>query len=66
MHEDSDYFSTLDHSKYIGEWVVIVNQQLISHDKDLKKAFKGVREKYPSCVPFVMRIPKPGEWILHP
>ena len=43
--------------KYIGEWVAICNQKIISHGKDVKKVFEEAKEKCPKDKPLLTRVP---------
>jgi hypothetical protein len=46
----------IDLSKFVGQWVVICNDKLIAHDKDLTK-IKGEINKC-KATPIVTKIPK--------
>ena len=43
--------------KYIGEWIAICNQTIVSHGKDVKKVFREAKEKYPKEKPLLTRVP---------
>ena len=46
----------IDLSKYVGEWVVICEEKVVAHDKDLTKIDKEISE----CkrAPIITKIPK--------
>lgn len=49
---------------YIGEWVAICEQKIVSHGKDFKKVFKEARKKCPKEKPLITRIPDKETMIL--
>lgn len=48
--------SKIDFSKYGGQWIVLCENKLIAHDKDLNKIKKEIKEC--SRVPTIAKIPK--------
>jgi len=42
---------------YIGEWVAICNQKIISHGKNVKKVFEESKKKCPKERPLMVRVP---------
>ena len=46
-----------DLDSYIGEWVAICDQKIVSHGKDVKKVFEEAKKKHPKERPFLTRIP---------
>jgi len=46
----------IDYSGYIGEWVVICENKIIAHDKNLSK----IKEEIKNCrtTPMIAKIPK--------
>lgn len=51
----------IDFSRYAGQWVVICENKLIAHDKNLSKMDKAIKE----CkrTPTIAKIPKKGTLI---
>ncbi len=45
-----------DLSKYVGQWVVIQQDKVIAHDKDLTKLSEEIKKCTPA--PVVAKIPK--------
>ena len=43
--------------QFIGEWIAICNQKIVSHGKDAKKVFKEAKEKCPKERPLLTRVP---------
>jgi len=48
--------SRIDFSKYVGQWVVICENKIVAHDKNLNNVEKEIKK----CkkVPVVAKIPK--------
>ncbi len=46
----------VDFTKYLGQWVVICEEKVVAHDKDLRKVTNEIK----ACkrVPVVAKIPK--------
>jgi len=46
----------MDFSKYVGQWVVICNDQVVAHDKNLNNIEKDIK----NCkrTPTIAKIPK--------
>ena len=57
MNLNYAFFMKTDISRYIGEWVAICNQEIVSHGKDVKKVFNEAKEKCPKEKPLLTRIP---------
>ncbi|GCC11300.1 hypothetical protein IPdc08_01351 [archaeon] len=47
-----------DLSDYTGEWVAVVNREIVSHKKDIKEVYKEAKEKYPGKRPLLARVPE--------
>ena len=52
------FFMKTDISRYIGEWVAICNQEIVSHGKDVKKVFNEAKDKYPHEKLLLVRVPE--------
>lgn len=57
MTKNFQAFLELDRTKYIDEYVVIIDKKLVAAGKDIVSLLKGVRKRYPRKVPFVAKIP---------
>lgn len=51
------FFMKTNVDKFIGQWIAICNQEIISHGKDAKKVFKEAKEKCPKERPLLTRVP---------
>ncbi|MFH1778314.1 MAG: DUF5678 domain-containing protein [Candidatus Omnitrophota bacterium] len=57
MSENFQAFLKLDTSKFVNQYVVIVNKKLFATGQDIERMLKKAREKYPGKIPFVAKIP---------
>ena len=57
MNTNYQFFMKENMDKFIGEWVAVCNQKIVSHGKNVKKVFKEAKEKCPKERPFLTRIP---------
>ncbi len=57
MDKNYTFFMKTNVEKYIGEWIAICNQTIVSHGKDVKKVFREAKEKYPKEKPLLTRVP---------
>jgi len=57
MDKDYEFFMRENVAEYIGQWIAICNQKIVSHGKDIKKVFKETKEKYPNEIPLLTWIP---------
>ena len=64
MDKNYDYFMKANVEEYIGEWIVICNQRIVSHGKDVKKVFEKAKLLCPKERPFLARIPEKDTMIL--
>lgn len=52
-----NFYMKTDFSKYLGEWIAIANDEVVSHGKDLKKIYATVKKKHPQARVLVAKIP---------
>ena len=57
MHKNYQFFMKSEVDRYIGEWIAISNQKIVSHGKDVKKVFKDAKQKCPNQRPLLTRVP---------
>lgn len=57
MEKDYNFFMKTDVNNYIGQWIAIHNQKIVSHGKDLKKVFTEAKKKYPNSRPLITKVP---------
>jgi len=64
--EDNDlkWFAGADLSKHEGEYVIILNQRIVVHGKNLKKMLNEFRKKHPNKIPKVAKIPEENLLVL--
>ena len=43
---------------HLGEWIAVVDDEIISSGDDAKKVYQDAKEKYTDKIPFIMKIPK--------
>jgi hypothetical protein len=53
-----NFFMKTNVDQYIGQWIAIFNETLVSHGKDAKKVFFEAKEKYPKERPLLTRVPE--------
>ncbi len=58
MADPYAYYIEADLSAYTGEWVAIVNDKVVSHSRDIKKAYREAKEKYPDKRPLLAKVPE--------
>ncbi len=46
LDKSYDFFIDTNLNSYKGEWIAIVDSQIVSHGKDLKKVVQEAREKH--------------------
>ncbi len=57
MDKNYNFFMKADVSMYVGEWIAVCNQKIVSHGKDVKRVFREAKEKCPRQRPLLTRIP---------
>jgi len=53
----NDFYATANFSKYAGEWIAILDNKVVSHNKNLKTLLKKTKEISPNVTPFITKIP---------
>lgn len=57
MDKNYQFFLKADLNHYIGEWVAICHQKIVSHGKNVKVVFQEAKEKCPKERPMLTRVP---------
>ncbi len=57
MDRNYQFFMKANVDDYIGEWVAICEERIISHGKDAKKVFEEARKACPKERPLLTRVP---------
>lgn len=47
----------LNVDKFIGEWIAICDEKIVSHGKCFKDVFKEAKERYPKTKPMITKVP---------
>lgn len=57
MDKNYQFFMKTNVDNYIGQWIAICNQKIISHGTNAKKVFQEAKEKCPSVRPLLTKVP---------
>ncbi len=57
MDKNYEFYMKKNVDNYIGEWIAICKEKIVSHGKDVKKVFHEAKEKCPKEKPLLTRIP---------
>lgn len=52
------FFMKTNVDQYIGQWIAICHEKMISHGKDVKKVFQEAKQKCPKEKPLLIRVPE--------
>ena len=58
MNKNYDFFMESDLSKFVGEWVAISNQRIVSSGKSAKQVFKQAKKKHPNARILLTKVPE--------
>ena len=53
-----NYFMKANVDRYIGQWIAICHETIVSHGKDVKKVYMEAKQKYPKERPLITRVPE--------
>lgn len=42
--------------KYLGKWIAVLGTTVVESDTDLQKVWDSFHKKYPSKIPFIMKV----------
>lgn len=51
-------FLKLDTSKYLDQYIVMIDKKVVTNGKDIVSMLKSVQKKYPHKTPFIAKIPE--------
>ena len=57
MNTNYQFFMKENMDKFIGEWVAICDNKIISHGENVKEVFSEAKKKCPNKRPLLTRIP---------
>jgi hypothetical protein len=55
--DDYAFYIKADLGAYIGQWVAVCNQKIVSHGKDVKKVLAEAKTACPGKKPLIARVP---------
>jgi len=64
MSENFQAFLKLDTSKYLNQYIVMIDKKVVANGKDIVSMLASVREKYPHKTPFIAKIPEKSVLVL--
>jgi len=56
--DNYQFFMKTNIDQYIGQWIAICQQKIVSHGTDVKKVFKEAKQKCPRDKPLLTRVPE--------
>lgn len=62
--ESYNFFMKADLKPYIGEWIAIVGNSIVSHGKSAKEVFEAVKKMNPKSRPLLAKVPGKQAMIL--
>jgi len=57
MDKNYQFFMKANVEPYVGQWIAVCDQRIVSHGKDVKRVFKEAKEKYPGRRVLITRVP---------
>ena len=57
METNYEFFMKTDVSEYIGEWIAIIDSNIVAHGKNLKEVLNQAKQIYPGKRPLIAKIP---------
>jgi len=64
MSENFQTFLKLDTSKYLNQYIVMIDKKVVANGKDIVSMLKTVRKKHPHRIPFIAKIPDKSVLVL--
>jgi len=58
MGSSFSYFLESDLSRYAGEWIALLGDDVVAHGKDAKAVYDDFKSKHPDRTPFLTAVPK--------
>ncbi|MCX6749417.1 MAG: DUF5678 domain-containing protein [Candidatus Pacearchaeota archaeon] len=57
LEQNYEVYLQTNLDSYLGEWVAICENRVVSHGKNVKKVFEEARLKYPNKKPLLTKVP---------
>lgn len=64
MSANFQAFLKLGISKYLNQYIVMIDKKVVASGKDIVSMLKAVRKKYPHKTPFIAKIPEKSVLVL--
>ena len=64
MSDNFQTFLKLDTSKYLNQYIVMIDKKVVANGKDIVSMLASVRKKYPHKTPFIAKIPEKSVLVL--
>lgn len=64
MKREYEFFMRSDLSNYVGNWVAIVDDEVVASGKNVKEIYEKVKREHPEKKPLLTRIPDKETMIL--
>jgi hypothetical protein len=45
-------------SKYAGEWIAVIDNKIVAHNKSFKEVYEFIKANYPKEKPLIGRLPE--------
>ena len=63
MSKNSEFYMNADLSPYIGNWIAICNNSIVSEGDDAKRVFSDAQSKYPGKEILLTKVPDGSKMI---
>lgn len=57
MNQNYQFYMKSNVDDYIGEWIAVCQEKIVSHGKDAKKVFEEAKKLFPKERPLLTRVP---------
>ncbi|MHB1907978.1 MAG: DUF5678 domain-containing protein [Nitrososphaerales archaeon] len=64
MSAELKYYSHHDFSQYAGEWIALLDRELLAHGANLKEVYAEAYSKAKGKTPMFLKVPKTVEEII--
>lgn len=64
MSKNFQAYLELDTSKYLNQYIIMIDKKVVANGKDIVSMLKTVRKKYPRRTPFIAKIPEKSVLVL--
>ncbi|ODS35180.1 MAG: hypothetical protein A7315_14885 [Candidatus Altiarchaeales archaeon WOR_SM1_79] len=58
MTKNFNAFTALEKSRYKGEYIIMIDGEVVEDGKDIENMLRRTRERYPDKTPLVAKIPE--------